>query len=137
MPSDPHPPLHRPVQVDGEGHSVEPNSGEFPQSSKPMEPQVSGTTLSQVHRPSRMLNQSSESQFSDVQSLSNQQVPVPDQGGTSGNRVDQISFGILISIILPQLDKDRAMQVTSLYEKLRVCFYLMSMKFGFFPVQVQ
>ncbi|XP_021768793.1 transcription initiation factor TFIID subunit 4b-like [Chenopodium quinoa] len=111
--------LHRPVQVDGQEHPVEPKSGEYSQPSTPMQPQVSGSSHTQAHETSRMLNSSSEPQFSNMQRFSNQPVSGPEQAGTSSNRSKQIPFGSLLPIILPELDKDRAMQLQTLYGKLR------------------
>ncbi|XP_021770139.1 transcription initiation factor TFIID subunit 4b-like isoform X2 [Chenopodium quinoa] len=118
-PSASHSQLHRPVQVDGQEHPVEPKSGEHPQASTPMQPQVSGSSHTQAHETSRMLNSNSESQFSNMQRFSNQPVSAPEQAGTSSNRSKQIPFGSLLPIILPELDKDRAMQLQTLYGKLR------------------
>uniref|UniRef100_A0A803M7M2 Transcription initiation factor TFIID component TAF4 C-terminal domain-containing protein n=1 Tax=Chenopodium quinoa TaxID=63459 RepID=A0A803M7M2_CHEQI len=112
--------LHRPVQVDGQEHPVEPKSGEYSQPSTPMQPQVSGSSHTQAHETSRMLNSSSEPQFSNMQRFSNQPVSGPEQAGTSSNRSKQIPFGSLLPIILPELDKDRAMQLQTLYGKLRL-----------------
>lgn len=120
--SGPHLQSHRPVQADGQGHSVEANSGDFPQPTVPMQPQHSGTSHAQVHDFSRMLNPSSESQFSNSLRFSNQPASALEQTATSSNRVKQIPFGSLLPIILPQLDKDKSMQLTTLYSRLRVCF---------------
>lgn len=119
-PSGPHPQLHRPVQVDGQGHPVEPKTGKFSQPPPmPVQPQISGTSHAQAHEPSKMLNPSSESQFSNMPRVSNQQTSAPEQVGTSANRAKQIPFGSLLPIILPELDKDRSMQLQTLYGKLR------------------
>lgn len=114
-----HSQIHRPVQADVKEHSVEPNPGDFSQPSVPMQPQLSGTTHAQAHDPSRMLNISSESQSLNMQRFNNQQMPASERGGTSANRAKQIPFGTLLPIILPELDKDRAMQLQTLYARLR------------------
>ncbi|KAL2940856.1 Transcription initiation factor TFIID subunit 4b [Bienertia sinuspersici] len=118
-PSGPHSQLHRPVQVEGQGHSAEANSGDFSQPSMPMQPEISGTSHAQVHEPSRVLTPSNESQFSNSQRFSNQPVSTPEQTGTPANRGKQIPFGSLLPIIIPELDKDKSMQLQTLYGKLR------------------
>lgn len=110
---------YKPMQVDSKGHQVEQNSGEFSQSSASMQMQVSGSGHAQIREPERMLNPGRESQFSNTQRFGNQPVPVPEQVGNSANRAKQIPFGSLLPIILPELDKDRAVQLQTLYAKLR------------------
>jgi len=117
---------YNPMQVDSKGRQGEQNSGEFSQSSAEMQMQMSGTGHTQIREPERMLNSGRESQFSNMQRFSNQPVTGPEQTGNSANRAKQIPFGSLLPIILPELDKDRAMQLQTLYGKLRVCFFLVS-----------
>lgn len=113
-------PMHyNPMQVDSKGRQAEQNSGEFSQSSAEMQLQMSGTGQTQICEPERMLNSGRESQFSNMQRFSNQPVPGPEPPGNSANRAKQIPFGSLLPIILPELDKDRAMQLQTLYGKLR------------------
>lgn len=110
---------YKPVQIDSQGHQIEQSSGEFTQTSAAMQMQISGIGHGQVHEPNRMLNPGSESQFSNMQRFSNPPAPVPEQAGNSANRAKQIPFGSLLPIILPELDKDRALQLQNLYSKLR------------------
>ncbi|XP_057518737.1 transcription initiation factor TFIID subunit 4b isoform X2 [Amaranthus tricolor] len=118
-PSGPSSHSHRPVQSDGQGLPAEPNSGEFSQTSMPMQTQISGLHHTQAHEPNRVHNPSSESQLLNMQRYANQPVPAPGQGGTSVNRGKQIPFGTMLPLILPELDKDKAMQLQTLYGKLR------------------
>ncbi|GMH03172.1 hypothetical protein Nepgr_005011 [Nepenthes gracilis] len=87
-------------------------------------PQSSGMQIcenraSQIQEPDRTQNFSSESQFSNKQNFNGQQTTVQEQASSSINRARQIPFGSLLPIILPELDKDRAMQLNALYTKLR------------------
>ncbi|KNA09321.1 hypothetical protein SOVF_154680 isoform A [Spinacia oleracea] len=118
-PGGPHSQLHRSMQVDVQGHPIEPKSGDFSQQSMPTQSQISGTSQAQAHEPSRNLNSSSQTQFSNTQRFNNQPGSVAEQVGTSANRSKQIPFGSLLPIILPELDKDKAMQLQTLYGKLR------------------
>lgn len=102
-----------------------------------MQTQISGLHHTQAHEPNKVHNPSSESQLSNMQRYANQPVPAPGQGGTSVNRGKQIPFGTMLPLILPELDKDKAMQLQTLYGKLRVCFYLLSITLWCFPVLFQ
>ncbi|KAK7383206.1 hypothetical protein VNO78_28879 [Psophocarpus tetragonolobus] len=64
-------------------------------------------------------NPSSESQYAKLQQMSNQQATVSEQPGSQGNRTKQVPFGLLLPILLPQLAKDRAMQLQTLFTKLK------------------
>lgn len=52
--------------------------------------------------------------------MSSQQAMVTEQPSTPMNRSKQVPFGLLLPVLLPQLDKDRAMQLTTLFTKLKV-----------------
>lgn len=67
-------------------------------------------------------NPSSESQYAKLQQMSNQQATVSEQPSSQVNRSKQVPFGLLLPILLPQLAKDRAMQLQTLFAKLKVCF---------------
>ncbi|CAJ1972748.1 unnamed protein product [Sphenostylis stenocarpa] len=64
-------------------------------------------------------NPSSESQYAKLQQMSNQQATVSEQPSSQGNRSKQVPFGLLLPILLPQLAKDRAMQLQTLFAKLK------------------
>ncbi|KAH1119852.1 hypothetical protein GYH30_048284 [Glycine max] len=66
-------------------------------------------------------NPSSESQYAKLQQMSNQQATVSEQPSSQGNRSTskQVPFGMLLPILLPQLAKDRAMQLQTLFAKLK------------------
>ncbi|CAI8609438.1 unnamed protein product [Vicia faba] len=51
--------------------------------------------------------------------MSNQQATVNEQPSSQINRSKQVPFGLLIPILIPQLAKDRAMQLTTLFNKLK------------------
>ncbi|KAL8170978.1 hypothetical protein V2J09_022782 [Rumex salicifolius] len=65
-----------------------------------------------IQEPGSLQNPSREAQ---LLNMPNQSTSVPEQA----SRTKQIPFGSLLPIILPELDKDRAMQLQSLYAKLR------------------
>jgi len=67
-------------------------------------------------------NPSSESQYAKLQQMSNQQATVSEQPSSQVNRSKQVPFGLLLPILLPQLAKDRAMQLQTLFAKLKVRF---------------
>ncbi|KAK7376952.1 hypothetical protein VNO80_02372 [Phaseolus coccineus] len=64
-------------------------------------------------------NPSSESQYAKLQQMSNQQATVSEQPSSQVNRSKQVPFGLLLPILLPQLAKDRAMQLQTLFAKLK------------------
>lgn len=72
-----------------------------------------------VSEPGRVQTLDSESQYLKLQQMSNQQATVPGQAPNKANRVKQVPFALLLPVILPQLDKDRAMQLQTLYAKLK------------------
>jgi transcription initiation factor TFIID subunit 4 len=67
-------------------------------------------------------NPSSDSQYAKLQQMSNQQATVNDQTSNQINRSRQVPFGMLLPILIPQLPKDRAMQLQTLFNKLKVGF---------------
>ncbi|GAB2293834.1 hypothetical protein Dimus_028046 [Dionaea muscipula] len=93
---------------------TEPNTLDFHQSSSM---QVLGSSTSQIQEPDKM---QSNSQSANVQAYRSQQTTVQEQANTPVNRSPrQIPFGSLLPVILPELDKDKAMQLQALYNKLR------------------
>ncbi|MBA0808630.1 hypothetical protein Gohar_024354, partial [Gossypium harknessii] len=71
------------------------------------------------HEPERTNNQDSESQYAKLQKMSNQQASGAEQPNSPMNRTKQVPFAVLLPALLPQLDKDRAMQLHTLYGKLK------------------
>lgn len=67
-------------------------------------------------------NPNSESQYAKLQQMSNQQASVNEQSSTQTNRGKQVPFGLLLPILIPQLPKDRALQLHTLFNKLKVRF---------------
>ncbi|XWS24138.1 hypothetical protein CRYUN_Cryun28dG0074800 [Craigia yunnanensis] len=86
-------------------------------------PQTTGiqtTERSPIPRePERTINQDSESQYVKLQKMSDQQASGTEQPNNSMNRGKQVPFAVLLPSLLPQLDKDRAMQLHTLYGKLK------------------
>ncbi|CAO2818755.1 unnamed protein product [Amaranthus hypochondriacus] len=118
-PSGSLPQLQSSVQIDGQGQPAEPYSGEFPQPSMLMQPQISGLNHVQVHEPNRVHNPSNESQLSNMQKSGNRPVSVPEQSVTPANQGNHVSFATLLKIVECQLDNHKAMQLRNLYEKLK------------------
>ncbi|TYI43059.1 hypothetical protein ES332_A01G142400v1 [Gossypium tomentosum] len=69
--------------------------------------------------PERTNIQDSESQYAKLQKMSNQQAGGTEQPNNQVNRGKQVPFAVLLPSLLPQLDKDRAMQLHTLYGKLK------------------
>ncbi|KAK8971947.1 hypothetical protein V6N11_035632 [Hibiscus sabdariffa] len=86
-------------------------------------PQMNGiqtTERSPIPRePERTNIQDSESQYAKLQKMSNQQASGTEQPNNQVNRGKQVPFAVLLPSLLPQLDKDRAMQLHTLYGKLK------------------
>ncbi|GAV65948.1 TAF4 domain-containing protein/RST domain-containing protein [Cephalotus follicularis] len=79
--------------------------------------QISEKNLIPICESDRLHNQESESQYLKSQKLSNQQAVGAHQVGHQ--RGKQVPFAALMPTIIPQLDKDRAMQLHTLYDKLK------------------
>lgn len=90
------------------------------QFSQPTGMQMSNNPM--IRDPSRMHNPNNELQYLRVQRMNNQPVATTDQASNPPNRTNskQVPFGLLLPVITPQLDKDRAMQLHTLYNKLKV-----------------
>ncbi|XVE55786.1 hypothetical protein DITRI_Ditri03aG0185100 [Diplodiscus trichospermus] len=86
-------------------------------------PQTTGTQTTEKSPVPRELertnNQESESQYAKLQKMSNQQAGGTEQPNHPMNRGKQVPFAVLLPALLPQLDKDRAMQLHTLYGKLK------------------
>lgn len=88
-------------------------------------PQLPGMNVSEktsipMSGPDRTQAVESEPQYLKLQKMSNQQAMVNEQANNRPNRLKQVPFAMLLPVILPQLDKDRAMQLKTLYGKLKV-----------------
>ncbi|XP_039166043.1 transcription initiation factor TFIID subunit 4b-like [Eucalyptus grandis] len=68
-----------------------------------------------VSEPGRVQTLDSESQYLKLQQMSNQQATIPGQAPNKANCIKQVPFALLLPVILPQLDKDRAMQLQTLF----------------------
>ncbi|KAF8410182.1 hypothetical protein HHK36_002704 [Tetracentron sinense] len=90
-------------------------------------PQVSKTNGVQaseqnpVHfpEPDRARHLENQHQHSKFPNMNNQQAMPADQASNPMGRGKQVPFALLLPVILPHLDKDRAMQLQTLYSKLR------------------
>ncbi|XP_022937987.1 transcription initiation factor TFIID subunit 4b-like [Cucurbita moschata] len=67
----------------------------------------------------RMQYPDNESQYLKLQKMSNQEAMVSEQANNSLNRSKQVPFASLMPVLMPQLDKDRGMQLQSLFNKLK------------------
>ncbi|XP_074309425.1 transcription initiation factor TFIID subunit 4b isoform X2 [Silene latifolia] len=106
---------YKAMPLDGQGNQVEQNPAQYSQPSASTHMQISGRAHPQISEQDRMHN---PSQLPNTQRLNNNQ-PVPEQVGGPSQRQKQIPFGSLLPIILPDLDKDKAMQLQTLYTKLK------------------
>ncbi|XP_045798374.1 transcription initiation factor TFIID subunit 4b-like isoform X1 [Trifolium pratense] len=72
------------------------------------------------HEPIKTNNPNIESQYAKLQQMSNQQATVvSEQPSSQVNRSKQVPFGMLLPMLIPQLAKDRAMQLQTLFNKLK------------------
>ncbi|KAK2660156.1 hypothetical protein Ddye_006689 [Dipteronia dyeriana] len=81
--------------------------------------QIAEKNPTQTHEPERMRNQDGESQYSKMQKMSNQPAVSAEQASNAINRGKQVPFALLLPALTPHLDKDRAMQLHTLYAKLK------------------
>jgi transcription initiation factor TFIID subunit 4 len=79
-------------------------------------------------------NPNSESQYAKLQQMSNQHAIINEQPSSQVNR--QVPFGLLLPILIPQLSKDKAMQLQTLFNKLKVGFSNQFHYHVFFPSPV-
>lgn len=83
--------------------------------------QISGKNPATMHEPDRPQSlPGSESQFLKLQKMSNQQATVPEQASNPPGRSKQVPFGLLLPVLMNQLDKDKGMQLQELFGKLKV-----------------
>ncbi|OMO70727.1 Transcription initiation factor TFIID component TAF4 [Corchorus olitorius] len=90
----------------------------------PQVPQATGVQTTErspipAREPERTNNQDSESQYMKLQKMSNQQASGSEQPSNTVKQGKQVPFAVLLPALLPQLDKDRAMQLHTLYGKLK------------------
>lgn len=72
-----------------------------------------------MNGPDRINAPENEPQYLKLQNMSNQQPMVHEQANNRPNRIKQVPFALLLPVILPQLDKDRGVQLQTLYAKLK------------------
>ncbi|KAK9983283.1 hypothetical protein SO802_032808 [Lithocarpus litseifolius] len=90
-------------------------------------PQTTGMQISEktpilVHEPDRSSSIEGESQYSKLQKISNQQATITERASNPinhNNRAGQVPFGLLLPVLQAQLDKDRAMQLQTIFAKLK------------------
>ncbi|TYK31146.1 transcription initiation factor TFIID subunit 4b [Cucumis melo var. makuwa] len=97
----------------GEGEQV---SAQFSQTAGL---QVSEKAPILVNDSNRMQNRDNESQYLKLQKMSNQQSIVAEQANNPLNRSKQVPFASLMPVLMPQLDKDRGMQLQTLFNRLK------------------
>ncbi|XWS25534.1 hypothetical protein CRYUN_Cryun27aG0076400 [Craigia yunnanensis] len=109
------PPQQKQPQDDRQQGVAEQVSAQVPQTTG-----IQTTEKSPIPRePERTNNQDSESQYVKLQKMSNQQASGTELPNSPMNRGKQVPFAVLLPALLPQLDKDRAMQLHTLYGKLK------------------
>ncbi|CAL0332753.1 unnamed protein product [Lupinus luteus] len=82
--------------------------------------QSSGKDPVHNHEVVQTHNPSNESQYAKLQQISNQQDSFVEQPSSQMNHTNkQVPFGLLLPILIPQLPKDRAMQLQTLFTKLK------------------
>lgn len=72
-----------------------------------------------IREPERVPKPQVDPKLTNLQKIHNQSAITTDQASNPSNRSKQVPFGLLLPVILPQLDKDKAMQLQTLYMKLR------------------
>ncbi|KAK7828681.1 transcription initiation factor tfiid subunit 4b [Quercus suber] len=98
-----------------------------PQKIPVQNPQTTGMQISEktpilVHEPDRSSSIEGESQYSKLQKISNQQATITERASNPinhNNRAGQVPFGLLLPVLQAQLDKDRAMQLQTIFAKLK------------------
>ncbi|KAL4604205.1 hypothetical protein ACB092_10G176200 [Castanea dentata] len=98
-----------------------------PQKIPVQNPQTTGMQISEktpilVHEPDRSSSIEGESQYSKLQKISNQQATTTERASNPinpNNRAGQVPFGLLLPVLQAQLDKDRAMQLQTIFAKLK------------------
>ena len=84
--------------------------------------QIPGKTRFTKHEPDRPYNPDSEceSQYLKLQKMSNQQATVAEQASNPPNCSKQVPFGLLLPVLMNQLDKNKGMQLQELFGKPKV-----------------
>ncbi|KAK3020745.1 hypothetical protein RJ639_047873 [Escallonia herrerae] len=72
-----------------------------------------------VQEPDRKLDPDSDSRYQRLHNMSNQQAISTGQAINAMGRSKQVPFALLLPVIEPQLDKDKAMQLQTLYIRLK------------------
>ncbi|XP_024017042.1 transcription initiation factor TFIID subunit 4b [Morus notabilis] len=72
-----------------------------------------------MHEPDRPHNPDNETQYLKLQKMSNQQATVAEQASNPPTRSKQVPFGLLLPVLMNQLDKDKGMQLQELFGKLK------------------
>ncbi|KAJ8747362.1 hypothetical protein K2173_012942 [Erythroxylum novogranatense] len=108
-------------------HQMQPN--DTPQQVKEQQipiqtPQTAGIQMSEkssvtVSETEKQQNSDFDSQFLKLQKAGSQQTTGMEQAGNQKPQSKQIPFGLLLPALKPHLDKDREMQLTTLFTKLR------------------
>ncbi|XP_012068247.1 transcription initiation factor TFIID subunit 4b isoform X2 [Jatropha curcas] len=81
--------------------------------------QISDRNPMPISEPNKMQNPDTELQYMKVQKMGNQQTLGMEQPGNLKNQSNQIPFGLLLPALKPHLDKDREMQLQTIFNKLR------------------
>jgi transcription initiation factor TFIID subunit 4 len=86
------------------------------------EMQISEKIRTPIDEPDRRPSLEGESQYAKLQKISNQQATITEQASNPINRTKpgQVPFGVLLPVLQAQLDKDRAMQLQTIFAKLKV-----------------
>ncbi|XAR48409.1 hypothetical protein NMG60_11031229 [Bertholletia excelsa] len=101
---------------DDRQQKFEQNTHHFPQS---VGVQNSEKSPMHMREPDRTNNPDTESHFPKLQKMNNQRGMGTEQAMNPINRGTHVPFAMLLPVIQPQLDKDRAMQLQRLYFKLK------------------
>lgn len=88
-------------------------------------PQATGMQISEknavpISESNKTQNPDSDPQYQKFQKIGNQQTTGMEQAGNQKNHSKQIPFMLLLPALKPHLDKDREMQLQTLFNKLRV-----------------
>ncbi|KAM7278787.1 hypothetical protein ACFE04_005921 [Oxalis oulophora] len=109
---------HISLSVNQQHQNQELSGRQIPQGHGQTIPQSTGLPVSdKAPIPNRMPNQENESQYAKLQKMSDQQASAGNDNPMT--RGKQVPFAVLMPTIVPQLDKDRAMQLHELYAKLK------------------
>ncbi|XP_057490165.1 transcription initiation factor TFIID subunit 4b-like isoform X1 [Actinidia eriantha] len=87
--------------------------------SQTMGMQNSDTNSVHIRESDRAHNPESESPYPKLQKMNNQQAMAAEQTMNPMTRGKQVPFALLLPVLLPQLDKDRGMQLHTVYTKLK------------------